>query len=412
MFWILGADALVHALRKLSTAGPVDFLANQLTHKEWAGFAFYDLIFPLFVFIVGVSSVFSLERIVRDKGRGEAVKRILVRAGLLFLFGLFYNGGLSARWGDIRWVGVLQRIAIAYAVTGLLFCYLRPRTLIAATGGLLVGYWALLTFSPMRDIRLETKSLREIIPSEPIPVAPAASPLAAAANGEPSAAPPARRMPPPAMDKVRALYASTATFVSGQFDPGYNVANHFDFRYLPGRGYDRYWDPEGILSTIPAVASCLLGVLAGLILRRSEWDERKKVLGLVAAGLAALAAGYLWGLQFPIIKKIWTSSFVLVAAGWSFLLLALFYYLIDVRGWKKGFLVFVWIGMNPITLYLLTSFINFSALARRFVGGEIQFVLDNRVAKGLGELLVALVSLGILILIARVMYVKRIFLKV
>jgi predicted acyltransferase len=397
MFWILGADAFVQAFGHMNSSGPAKFLAVQLEHREWAGFTFYDLIFPLFVFIVGVSLVFSLTKIVAEHGQADAVKRILLRAALLFLLGIFYNGGLARAWPDVRVVGVLQRIALAYAAAGLLFVFFKPRTLVVAFVALLAGYWALLTFVPIRDVPLE----RAAMTARFAPAAAATAPGAAPAK-------PA----PPTLQQVKDLYYGTTATVTGKYEPGLNLANHFDFEHLPGRKYNTYWDPEGWLSTLPAIGTCLLGVFAGLLLRRTEVTDRQKVLRLVIAGAVALAGGALWGLQFPIIKTIWTSSFVLWAGGWSLLLLAFFYYVVDVRqarGWCQPF---IWIGMNPITLYLATSVLNFGRVAQRFVGGDIAQFFDRLVAKGFGELVVALTTLLIIILLARFLYRRNIFLRV
>jgi predicted acyltransferase len=131
MFWILGADALFTTLAKVFDIAPLRLIADQLEHKEWDGFAFYDLIFPLFVFMAGVSIVFSLNRLIESGGRAAAVKRVLGRGALLFVIALFYAGGLSTKWPDIRVLGVLQRIALAYTGAGLLFCFFRPRALAA-----------------------------------------------------------------------------------------------------------------------------------------------------------------------------------------------------------------------------------------------------------------------------------------
>src|SRR2546425_9427298 len=114
MFWIIGADSLVTALNRMSKSGPTEFLANQLEHAEWEGFHFYDLIFPLFVFMVGVSMVFSLTKTIEQAGRAEALKRVFRRGILLFLIGIFYSGGFTSPWPDIRLMGVLNRIALAY----------------------------------------------------------------------------------------------------------------------------------------------------------------------------------------------------------------------------------------------------------------------------------------------------------
>ncbi|MCX6951805.1 MAG: heparan-alpha-glucosaminide N-acetyltransferase domain-containing protein, partial [Verrucomicrobia bacterium] len=141
MFWILGADFLFTTLAKVCNVFPFTVIAGQLEHKDWDGFAFYDLIFPLFVFMAGVSVVFSLNRLIETGGRAAAVKRVLGRGALLFAIGLFYAGGLQTKWPDIRVLGVLQRIALAYTGAGLLFCFFRPRSLAAIGAAILVGYW-------------------------------------------------------------------------------------------------------------------------------------------------------------------------------------------------------------------------------------------------------------------------------
>ena len=383
MFWILGGDALVYALAKAWKIPPFQFLATQLDHADWAGFRFYDLIFPLFVFMSGASMAFALNRIIAEQGRGAAVKRVLVRGVILFLIALFYSGGFTSQWPDMRLLGVVNRIALAYTGAGLLYIYLRPRGLAIAAGALLVGYWALMTFVPIRDIALDKDAMI------------------------------ARFGPKPTMEQVQQAYAATTTRVTGRYEPGLNLSNHFDFEHLPGRKYDVYWDPEGMLSTIPAVATCLLGVLAGVLLRRSDLSEIKKVQWLVIGGVGMLALGFLWGLQFPIVKKIWTSSFVLVAGGWSALLLAAFYYLIDVRQWRWWCPAFVWIGMNPITLYVIKgNLIRFPTTAQRFVGGSVKAFFDAHVATGTGDVVIAAVSLGLVILLARFLYQRKIFLRV
>ena len=382
MFWILGADALVTALAKMCDLAPLRFLAGQLEHKDWAGFAFYDLIFPLFVFMAGVSLVFSLPRLIEAKGRGAAVKRVLGRGALLFLIGLFYAGGLSTKWPDIRVLGVLQRIALAYTGAGLLFCFFKPRTLAVISAAILAGYWALLTFVPIRDVQMER------------------------------AAVPARLgVAKPTLEQAQQLFTSTTARVTGAYDPGRNVSDHFDFQYLPGRKYDLYYDPEGILSTFPAVVSCLLGVFAGVLLRRADWDDAKKLKWLAIAGGAAVALGFLWGLQFPVVKKIWTSSFVLVAGGYSALLLAAFYYAIDVRGWRRWCVPFVWIGMNPITLYVISGIVGYRRLGARIAGGDLQAWFDTAIAPGAGMLLIAIVGLILMLALARFLHRREIFLR-
>src|SRR5204863_6152310 len=184
--------------------------------------------------------------------------------------------------------------------------------------------------------------------------------------------------------------------------------NYIDFKYLPGRLYDGTWDPEGLLSTLPAIGTCLLGVFAGLLLQNRSATEQKKVLYLFAAGVTAVIAGWLWDRQFPVIKKIWTSSYVLVAGGYSAMLLATFHQMVEIWGWRKWTAMFVWIGANPITLYLLDNIVGFDRFARRFAGGDVKRILESTFGRGTGDLAVALVALAIAVLLAWFLYRRKI----
>ena len=350
MFFIVGAGGLVNGLRKISDTGPIRILANQLEHKPWAGFHFEDLIFPLFVFIVGVSLVFSLTKTIEQSGRRAAILRILRRFILMYFLGIFYYGGFSTPFAEIRLLGVLQRIALCYLFASLLFCYLKPKALVGVCAGLLIGYWALMSFVPVPG------------------------------HG------------------------------AGNFESGMNLANYVDKQFLPLRKWDGDHDPEGLLSTLPAIANCLLGVFAGLLLQNPTVSARKKVGYLIAAGLAGLAglaAGWLWHLNFPVIKKLWTSSYVLVASGYSCLLLAAFYQIIDVWKWQKWAMPFIWIGVNSITIYLAGPLIDFEKIALRLVGGQLNGYFGRY-----GELLVAVVSLGVGFWCLLFLYQRKIFLRV
>jgi predicted acyltransferase len=348
MFWIVGADALVDGLRKVSDTGPISALARQLEHVDWQGFHFEDLIFPMFVFLVGVSLVFSLARALEEGGRAGAVWRILRRAVLLWVLGIIVYGGFSTTFYEIRLLGVLQRIALAYLFAGLIFCYFGIRGRIAWCVGLLVGYWLIMTFVPVPG--------------------------------------------------------GTA----GNFAAGQNLTNWIDKHYLPLRKWDGDYDPEGLLSTLPAIANCLLGVFAGMLLRDGKLTPSRKVTLLAAAGVALLALGWLWSLQFPVIKKIWTSSFVLVACGYSSLFLATFYLTVDVLGWRRWAMPFAWIGANSITIYMLQNLVDIGAIARRLAGGEFGKVCFGRFS----DLVVAMVGLAITFGIARFLYRRKIFLRV
>ena len=381
MLWIMGAGALVRAPGKDSDSTFLRLLAGQLEHKDWAGFAFYDLIFPLFVFITGVSLVWSLTRIVAENGRAAAVRRIVSRSALLFLVGIFYSGGLSATWPDIRVLGVLQRIALAYCGAGLLFVFFSPRALAGICAGILLGYWALMSWVPIRDFRLDKENVARV----------------AATTGR---------------TNVSELFLATTNRVTGRFEPGYNLSNHLDYQFLPGKKYDTYWDPEGMLSTLPAIASCLLGVFAGLLLRSGNFCDKWKLIYLASFGVAAVLLGFLWGLQFPVVKKIWTSSFVLVAGGYSALLLAAFYLVVEVWKRQRWCQPFVWVGLNPITLYVVGGLVGgYGKIAARLVGGDIKRFLDTAVASGLGDVVLSAAGMLLAILFARFLHQRKVYLR-
>ncbi len=383
MFWILGADSLAYALHEMSDNPATKFFAEQLDHAEWAGFRFYDLIFPLFVFIMGVSTVFSLEKIIAQEGRGAAVKRVLKRGVLLFIVALIYSGGFTNPWPDMRLMGVLNRIALCYTFGGLLFIFCNVRMLAAAAAALLLGYWALLAQVPFPDVR----------PS------PGGDAVITKEAG---------------FKKISDLNLASTTMIHGSYIQGVNLANYLDQKYLPGRKYDGTYDPEGILSTLPALVTGLLGIFTGLFLRLKNFPEMKKVVWLFSAGAASAALGWLWNLEMPVIKKIWTSSYVLVAGGYSAMLLAVFYFIVDVKKWQTWCQPFVWIGMNPITLYLTSNFLGglgFEKLARRLTGGPVKNFFDTHIAAGCGELVSSLVGVLLFIWFARFLYQRKIFLR-
>jgi predicted acyltransferase len=350
MLWITSGGLLVAAMKAFGPNSWAAPIAEQLQHVKWEGFHFEDLIFPMFVFIAGVSLVFSLPKMIAKIGIGGAVRRILVRTLILFAVGIFVSGGLTAGIDKVRWLGVLQRISLAYCGAALLSLWLKPRGLIVATLTLLGGYWALLTFVPVPE------------------------------------------------------------FGAGDFAEGHNLTNHLDQMYLPGRKYDGDHDPEGLLSTLPAIASCLIGVLAGVWLK-AETNHGRKALVLAIAGSVLLGLGWAWSPWFPVIKKLWTSSFVLVAAGWSAMLFALFYWIIEIRGWRRWAEPFVWIGLNPITIYVGGNMIDWPKIAARFTGGDMQKWLNTTAHPGVGDLLTALVAMGFSVLLAWYLHRRKIYLR-
>lgn len=356
--WILGGEGAVLAVAEICrNRGPAlaaagDFLHTQISHSEWEGFTFYDFVFPLFIFITGVAIALSLPRLIERKGRGGACVRIVRRALLLYVLGIILYGGISEHWHDVRLMGVLQRIAICYLATSLLFMHLKWRGLVAATVVLLVGYWALMTFVPVPGIG------------------------------------------------------------AGSFAPDANLANWIDRHYLPGRLWDETRDPEGLLSTLPAIGTCLIGVLCGLVLKDERLTSSRKSLALLGAGVAMLAAGYLWALQFPIIKALWTSSFVLVSAGWSAILLGLMHEVVDVRGYKAWATALTWIGANAIFLYFLNGIVGFEPVARRFVGGDLGVLIEHATTPGTARLASHVLALVFVVTLAGYLYRRKIFLRV
>ena len=356
--WILGADGAVIALADMmrvrggSLAAAGNFLRAQMTHPYWEGLRFYDLIFPLFIFITGVAITLALPKQVAREGKAKAHLRVAKRALMLYVLGIIYYGGLSGDFDHIRYAGVLQRIAICYLAASILFLNLDWRGLVAATAALIVGYWALMTFVPVPGIG------------------------------------------------------------AGSFAPNANLANWLDTQFLPGRMWDKTRDPEGLLSTLPAIATCLIGVMSGLVLVRLDIGASRKSAWLIGGGIVMTAAGYVWALQMPLIKSIWSPSFVLATGGMSAILLGVFHQVIDVWGYKRWTPVFVWIGANAITLYLLNALMGFDVPARRIAGGEFGETLDALLLPGIGALLVNLVALGLVIALAGYLYQRKIFLRV
>jgi predicted acyltransferase len=375
MFWIVGGEELVHALYKGWPNGLTKLLDRQMDHQPWEGVHFYDLIFPLFVFIVGASIVFSLTKTIEQVGKAAALKRILIRSVILYCFGLLVYGGLSKGIDQVRWMGVLQRIALCYFFTSILFCLLRPKALVMVCASLLLAYWGLTSLVPIRDFNLARHHLREM-------------------NLQPDS------------PETHQRFLATTTMVRNKFDDGLNLPQQIDFQYLPGHKWDGAYDPEGILSTVPAVGTCLLGVFAGLLLKNGKVPDQKKVLYLAVAGITGVVVGFLWGLEFPVIKKIWTSSYVLVAAGYACLFLAAFYQMIEIWQWRKWCIPFVWIGMNPITIYLAFHLMSFGDFAKLIVGGPVKEALGAWGEMGMAVVVVAL-SLGLV----RFLYQRKIFLR-
>lgn len=311
MFWIAGGERIIHALYKVWPGPATEALGTQFEHVRWEGFHFYDLIFPLFVFTVGLVLPFSLtRRIEQGANRRQLYQHIVQRFLTLFLLGLIYNHLLDFNIQNLRIPGVLQRIALAYLFAGLIIMMTGIRGQAIAAGGILIAYWLIMKLVPVPG------------------------------------------------------------FGAGVLTPQGNLAAYLDRLIIPFKlCCYTYGDNEGLISNLPAIATCLLGVLAGHWLRSGKHSPARKAQGLLVAGCASLFVAWVWSFNFPIIKNIWSSSFVLWAGGWSLLLLALFYFIIDVKGYQRWSFFFKVIGMNAITIYLVDRFFHFDEITAVFLHG-------------------------------------------
>lgn len=335
-----------------------------LKHSDWNGWTPTDLVFPTFLFLVGITIVFSTDsRLNRGATKAGVARHTVQRFVILFLLGIVVNGFPFFHLPTLRIYGVLQRIAICFLICSILYLWdRRPTSKIVLVVAALVGYWALMRFVPV-----------------------------------PGYGVPGRDMP--FMDKTA------------------NLAAWLDRHIFPGRLYRGVRDPEGLLSDIPSVATTLLGMLTALWLRTKN-SAGKKCSAMLGAGVALIILGELWNPWFPINKNLWTSSYVLFAAGVSLLGLALCYWVIEIRGWKKGWTYFWMVfGMNAIFAYMLSELLASGLDAIRLsshqsLNGFIYDAFQHIHPPGIGALLYAIAFVMVCWLIVWPLYIKRIFIKV
>ena len=278
-----------------------------MNHATWNGLTPTDLVFPTFVFVVGVSVVFAFDaRLARGATRAKLAWHTVQRAAVLILLGIVVNSFPFFQLPHMRFYGVLQRIAICYLVVGLFYLWdNRAWTKVVALVVALVGYWVLVRWVPIPGVGMPDRDV-------------------------------------PFMDMMQNLVSWIDRL----------VFPHHLYLYAPDHNVR---DPEGLLSDLPAIGTALLGVLTGLWLR-SDKTASFKANGLAVGALCSLALGYFWALWFPLNKNMWTSSFVLVAAGYSLALLTFAFWAIEVRGWRKGW-TWVWLvfGSNAIAAYMVSE---------------------------------------------------------
>ena len=349
----------IAAMILVNNPGSWDHVYTPLVHADWNDWTLADLVFPFFLFIVGVAITFSLGA-ARDVGRphGESLRRIVRRTALLFAIGIALNtaegfGGFAT----LRIPGVLQRIAICYLAASLLFLVTGPRSQLVLAGLLLAVYALVLAFVPVAGHR------------------------------------------------------------PGWLDPDNNPAAYLD-RLLLGEGhlYHSTWDPEGILSTLPAIATTLGGVLAGHWLRGRR-DPRRTSLGMAAVGIAVAAAGLVLDRWMPINKNLWTSTYAVFTAGCALMLLAACYWLVDVKGHRRAVLPLVVFGVNPIAVYIL-SMVGGALLEVVTIGDDnlrtiiCDTLFSSWASPRATSLLFALTYVAAWLAVMSVLYRKRIFIKI
>lgn len=266
-----------------------------LKHAEWHGWTPTDLIFPFFLFIVGVAITLAFARRMEAGGsKRDLYWKIFRRTAIIFALGLFINGFPYFDLAKIRIPGVLQRIAVCYFFASLVFLWTGWRGQAIAAAALLVAYWALMMLVPVPG------------------------------------------------------------YGAGDLSQQGNLAAYIDRALLAGHTYTPVYDPEGILSTLPAIATTLFGVLAGHWLR-ADRSPFEKAVGLFAFGMIGVVLGWVWNWWFPINKPLWTSSYVLFTGGLALQFLAFCYWLIDIKGYRKWSKPFVIFGVNALAVFVLSA---------------------------------------------------------
>ncbi|MEY8487154.1 acyltransferase family protein [uncultured Parabacteroides sp.] len=358
LFCLVGLCGFLHSLRPVIATSWYDSFLWNFSHVAWVGFSPWDLVMPLFMFMAGVSMPFALSRYKNDPDKWAVYKRIVKRVILLWIFGMMCQGNLLGLDPNRVYLfsNTLQSIAVGYLISALLFLHARPSVQVVTAFCLLIAYWAAMQFISVDGY----------------------------GGGD--------------YTKDGNLAEWIDRMVLGRFRDGAVV----DVGQVVFSEIYRYtW----ILSSLNFVVTVLTGVFAGQILK-SKIDQKRKWQWLLGIGVAMVVLGWLWGMQIPVIKKIWTSSMVLVSSGYCFLLMGLFYYWIDYKGHRKYLTWLKVYGMNSIVAYMLANVINFSCIGASLFYGLEQYIGDLYAC--LMKLSTVLIIYGILWLL----YKHKIFLKV
>ena len=346
------------------------WLATQMTHVAWHGFRQHDTIFPLFLFLAGAAWPFSYaSQVAKGRTTAAILRKIGFRVLALFFLGMVSANFFAFKFETYRYDSVLAHIAVCWAGAALLYMFVRNwKMRVAIAFALLAVHWALQYFL----------------------TAPDAAALLASTD--------------PAVAKKVASYAAYGT---DNFSFTGNIAGWIDRTFMPGRLHEGIFDPDGLLAKVSGIPLALLGVLAGELLRSGRFSGNRKTLILLGAGLAALALMFAWRPWCPVNKKIWTATFVLASASYAFILLAVFYWIIDVKGFRKWSFFFRVIGLNSITIYVAMRFVGFGQMSRFFFGGIAGFG-----DKDWSSFVFAMGAVAIEWLVLLFLYRKNTFLKV
>ena len=351
MLIIMGLSTLIVSLCNLFPGGADFWIARQMHHVDWNGLAIMDMVFPVFLFIAGLSFPFSYaSQLAKGRTSREIHRKIFVRCLVLVALGIVYNGFFNFRFPQ-RYASVLGRIGLAWMFAALLYVHCKTRTRIIIAGALLLGFGLLITLVGAPD-------------------APAGA---------------------------------------GPLTKDGCLSGWIDRILLPGKLHYGNCDPEGLLGVIPATVTAMLGMFTGEFIRipDEKLSGRNKTLWMLAAAAVLLAAGLLWSRSLPLNKKLWTSSFVLVVGAISVAAYALVYYLVEVKGRERWTYPFRVIGLNSITIYLLQAIVPMDEITRFFLGGTA-----DRLPDAWGAVLLAAGYILLCWLTLFFLYRKKIFLKV
>lgn len=349
MLFIMGFSGLIKLVCALFQGGSDCYLAQTMNHVKWDGLYHHDTIFPLFLFIAGISFPFSYaKQTAGGLSRGKMYAKVIKRMFVLIALGVVYNGFFKMDFATLRICSVLGRIGMAWGLAALLYMNFNTKVRAYISAAILLGYWLVVCYIPAPDAA-----------------------------------------------------GASALSLEG------NIVGYIDRLITPGRLHNKIFDPEGLFSTLPAVVTAMLGMFTGEFIRKEGIEGSKKAGYMGLAALAMLAVGLLWSLVFPVNKSLWTSSFVLVVGSYSLAMFALFYFIIDVKGWKKWTLPFTVIGMNSITIYLAQKIIPFRKIAGFFLDGIAAEMPEHwaKILLSAGTILVSWLFLYFL-------YRKKTFLKV